>query len=442
MSHHRQPQLIDHVSRFPDEDQLQESILDQVVSVYLDGEDFNGVTIFHSKEHLDRIWAALIELVKQGEVQVVTGSDYLNPHIRPWASRRSIEDQILSVEQIRNRGEVSEDDRICLYPTPQAMISKLDKHKYVQEPYRRELALGNGTLELRYFSMDAVEGYRNDPRYHFTFEDFGLSFGIGDEAYLNENEPEKNKVSSLHVGFAYVLPKDESDPITRRICMFLGDLSKLSPEHQRRMESYEVKGVEIDDLKPHPVWFGMQMGHWPDGVGLFDKILFEMRAINELTNSAYSKPLFKTVDRPREFGWVLRASQSEWEEFVSQADKMLSENLDPKTLDAMGAPKIDANGKVIGTIGRLQWVLENVADLRPHQVSLRLKFFRDVRDARQKPAHALRKNVQDSTIVRKQRDLLNEISVSLETLEIIFSRHPNNKSWKPDELLKGTVYAL
>ncbi len=167
-----------------------------------------------------------------------------------------------------------------------------------------------------------------------------------------------------------------------------------------------------------------------------------MRAINELTTSAYGKPLFKNVDRPREFGWVLRASQSEWDGFVSQADKLLSENLNAKALDAMGAPKNDDSGKAMGSISRLQWVLENRANLPSKQVDLRLKSFREVRDARQKPAHALRKNVHDNTIVRKQRDLLNEISVSLEALEIIFSRHPNNKSWKPDELLRGTVYAL
>lgn len=224
--------------------------------------------------------------------------------------------------------------------------------------------------------------------------------------------------------------------------MFLCDLSKLSPEHQRRMESYEVKGVELDELKPHPVWFGTQMGHWPDGVGLFDKILLEIKAINELTISAYGKPLFKTVNRPREFGWVLRASQAEWDGFVSQADKLLCENLNAKALDAMGAPKKDDGGNAIGTIGRLQWVLENRTNLGTEQVKLRLRSFREVREARQKPAHTLRNNVHDSTIVRKQRDLLSEISTSLEALEILFSRHPKNQSWKPDELLKGTVYVL
>lgn len=442
MSQHPQHGLIDDVATFPNEEQLQESILNQIVSFYLKGEDFNGLTIFRGEDLSDRIWSALFALIKQGDVQVVTGSDYLNPHIRPWASRRTVEDQISSVEQIRNVKGASEEDRVCLYPTPQAMNSKLDGHKYVQEPYRRELALGNGTLELRFFSMDAMEGYRNDPRYYFTFGDFGLSFGIGDEAYLDDNEPEKDKVSALHVGFAYVLPKDDSDPITRRICMFLCDLSKLSPEHQRRMESYEVKGVELVKLQPHPVWFGSQMGHWPDGIGLFEKILLEMEAINKLSISAYGEPLFKNVDRPREFGWVLRASQSEWDGFVLQADKLLSDNLNGRALDAMGAPKTDDSGKVIGTIGRLQWVLENRTNLGTEQVKMRLRSFREVREARQKPAHALRNNVHDSTIVRKQRDLLSEISTSLEALEILFSRHPKNQSWKPDELLKGTVYVL
>jgi hypothetical protein len=416
--------------------------MDRVVKFYLNGDDFNGLPIMAKDPTPDEIWPVIEELVTEGEIQVVTNRDFPNPHIRPWSSRRTIADQIESVELIRSGNNAIEEDRVCLYPTPRAMLGRLDHSLYVDEPYRRELAKGNGDLELRYFTFDAMEGYRNDPRYHFTYWDFGLSFGIGDDAYVDEGEPNKDKVASVDVGFAYITPQDDDAPIKRRICLFLKDLSCLSPEHQRRIETYEIKGDELGTLSPHPMWYAAQMGNWPDGIGPFEKILLEMEAINELSTNAYGEPLFRSTERPREFGWVLRASQAEWDQFVVQADKLLSDNLSSKALDAMGAPKKDANNTDIGTLNRLQWVLENRTTLNLDQVRARLQSLRDVREARQKPAHALRQNVTDRTIIRKQRDLLAEISLSVEALRILLSRHSSNSSWTADELLEGTFYAL
>jgi hypothetical protein len=139
---------------------------------------------------------------------------------------------------------------------------------------------------------------------------------------------------------------------------------------------------------------------------------------------------------------VLRTSQAEWDQFVLQADKLLSDNLNSKALDAMGAPKKGTDDRDMGTLNRLQWVLENRTTLNEDQTRARLQSLRDVREARQKPAHALRQNVTDRTIIRKQRDLLAEISLSVEALRILLSHHPSNLSWTADELLEGTFYAL
>jgi hypothetical protein len=60
-----------------------------------------------------------------------------------------------------------------------------------------------------------------------------------------------------------------------------------------------------------------------------------------------------------------------------------------------------------------------------------LKPLRDVRQARQRPAHALRTNVTDKTFVHKQIALLEQVVGSLLTLRGFWQAHPKNNAWEP-----------
>jgi hypothetical protein len=95
------------------------------------------------------------------------------------------------------------------------------------------------------------------------------------------------------------------------------------------------------------------MGHFADGLGPFERFTFELRSLNELTTNAIGEPLFRTSERPREFGWILRPSQHEWDAFIHTLDKLLSENLRHDALDAAGAPKESDQGERLGTLNRL-----------------------------------------------------------------------------------------
>ena len=201
------------------------------------------------------------------------------------------------------------------------------------------MAKCRGTLELAYFSFDVLEQYRNDPRFDFQFYDFGALVSIGDDAYLDADEPEHDKTGMGHIGFAYDLsqydPYDPSSPIIRRVCAFYGDLAKLTSTHQQRWRTYQIE--DEGSLSPHPVWWQQQMGHWPDGIGPFERFFFEMETLNTLYEHAHSTPLLRTTERPREFGWLLRPSQREWDSFVQLLDKLLSENLRHEALDCRRA---------------------------------------------------------------------------------------------------------
>lgn len=246
-----------------------------------------------------------VELVREGRLQVVSEADWMNPRIRPWPSQRTIEQQVESITSLAENGY-----SVCLYPTELGMKGVRLLKRFEGRPFEQALARGRGSLELAYFSFDVLEHYRNDPRYTFRFGDFGADMSVIDEIYMDATEPDRDKVSLSHIGFAYDLsgydPEDPESPVERRVAVFYCDLALLTPEHQQRWKTYYVAD---SGLHPHPVWYGAEMGDWPDGTGPFHRMFAEMENINDLWNNIFGHRLFNTSTRPDELGWLLRASQ-------------------------------------------------------------------------------------------------------------------------------------
>jgi hypothetical protein len=402
-------------------------LLERVLDRYRTSGDFNGFLVRPKDGHLFNPAAALTQA---GLLQVVSEEDYPNPHIRPWPSKRSLEDQVGSISKL-----ATSDYGLCLYPTPKALEEHRVPDAHPDEPYRQAMADGRGTLELAYFRFDVLEQYRNDPRFEFSFSDSGCDAVVSDQVYRDDNESEHDKIIMDHIGFAYDLSgydvEDVSSPIVRRVCAFYGDLAKLTPVHQRRWQTYEVSA---DGLNPHPLWWMQQMGHWADGLGPFERFMAELRAINELSERALGEPLFATTDRPREFGWILRPSQQEWDAFVQVLDKMISENLRSKALTAAGAPRQNSEGQSLGTLNRLAVLMEG-RGIRAELVQELIAPLKEVRSARSKPAHALRENVGDGAFVHMQVDLIGRVTQSLVELRWWWQGHPANRDWEPPDYL-------
>jgi len=412
-----------------------DGLMKEVLDRYLKSGDFNGLHL-----HTD-VDPALVEVAKRlvadGKLQVMVSEvDYPNPHIRPWPSRRTIESQIESLDELAGAGY-----GVVLYPTPLALKGVRVPARLQGHPFGAAMAKGRGTLELAYFSFDVLEPYRNDPRYHFRYWDFGVDMGIGDEAYLDETELERDKVLLSHLGFAYDLSgyvrTDVNTPIVRRVAAFYGDLAKLTPEHQQRWQSYQMAD---DGLEPHPAWWMTQMGHWPDGIGPFDHLFLELENLNALWTGGFGESLFKHTDRPQDFGWLLRPSQREWDEFIVQLDKVLSDNIRHDGLDAAGAPRKEKNDQSLGSLSRLAAFME-ANGISEVVVKDLMRPLREIRQARQKPAHALRTNITDKTFVHRQVALLEDLNDALRELARWLSTHPKNREWKPD-LEPETYYRM
>ncbi|MDQ0678865.1 hypothetical protein QFZ30_002247 [Arthrobacter pascens] len=399
-------------------------LLKKVKRRYMESRDFNGLHVSTTRNSGDEIETA-IELVVAGLIEVVGPSDYMNIHIRPWPSRRTVAQQI---EELRG---LSDDDYgVCLYPKARALKRLKLPKKFEDAPFARAMARGRSTLELAFFSPDVLEGYRNDARFRFGMSDFGINFWLSDEAYDNKDEPKKDKVGLMHLGFAYDMrqydPEVADAPIVRRVAAFYGDLDDLTPEHQQRWASFQV---DLEGIDPHPVWYGSQMGHWPEGMGPFARLAQELKAISDLFENVWGARLFRSHELPEDFGWILRADQREWDHFIHSFDKLLSDNIDGAALDKAKVPHVNERGDRLGTLGRLELFM-TMNHVKADAVKWALKPLRAIRAARQKPAHALRTNVTDHTFIRKQRDLLHDVDEVLINIRQWLSSHPQNRDWK------------
>ncbi|MGF9663152.1 hypothetical protein AAIH25_14945 [Arthrobacter crystallopoietes] len=399
-------------------------LLKKVKRRYMESRDFNGLHVRTAQNTHGEIEAA-VELIDADLIEIVGPSDYMNIHIRPWPSHRTVAEQ---VEELR---ELSDDDYgVCLYPKTKALKRMKLSKKFENAPFARAMARGRSTLELAFFSSDVLEGYRNDARYRFGMGDFGINFGLSDEAYDDKDQPEKDRVGLMHLGFAYDMrqyePEVPDSPIVRRVAAFYGDLDNLTPEHQQRWASFQV---DEEGIVPHPVWYASQMGRWPDGIGPFARLAQELKAISDLFENVWGVRLFRSNELPEDFGWMLRADQREWDHFIHSFDKLLSDNIDGAALDKAKVPQMNEKRERLGTLNRLQLFM-TMNQVKTDSAKWALKPLRQVRAARQKPAHALRTNVTDRTLVRKQRDVLREVNEALINIRQWLSSHPQNREWK------------
>ena len=59
-----------------------------------------------------------------------------------------------------------------------------------------------------------------------------------------------------------------------------------------------------------------------------------MEELNIHTDQAFRETLFTDTENPQNFGWLLRPARRDWDEFVSQSDRLLAENLRHSYFDA------------------------------------------------------------------------------------------------------------
>ena len=422
---------------------MNEDILYELVeSSYFDSRDFNGLSVKTLEKLVDIETDALREIIEIAITnEVIEARFHDNTHIRAFTNHPN------KVKQIEYLKTEEYPGHICLYPHPEKLAVSDKIEKYKDSPYELELAKGYGQLDFRTFDLSVLEYYRNDPRYSYRTDYIHGEIHVKDSHYESGTIPKHDQVFLQTFGFAF------DDDLNRYVAVFFCFFADLSPEHQNVWLAKEVKG----NIKLHPDYFASSIqGSWGTRMSIFEAFVQELEVINMMCEIAGKPILFRhsyVNDRPSEFGFLLRPTESEFNNFMLLLDKMMSDNINKKFFDGdieLETEKERKDGKIIvsqkGTIQLLEeWINHFFRPSDEKPVNDIFATFRKVRRLRQKPAHKIDENSFDQEIIKKQREIILSAYSALRMLRLIFANHPLVQTNPPEigeQLLKGEIWHI
>lgn len=408
---------------------------------YFNSGDFNGLPIRTLSEFFDIKSDEFKNSVRKAiEEGILTARFDGNPAIRAFSKipKETVLEQLDSKEVL---------DHVYLYPHEDQLKSSEHLDKYEGSPYELELAKGLGQLDFKTFDLSVLEYYRNDPRYAYSTDFIHGTISITDEYFESESVPEHDQILLQTFGFAY------DDDFNRYVAVFVRYLANLSAEHQKVWEAKEVKG----NIKLHPDYYASSiLGSWGSRMSIFQAFVEELKVINEMSDLMGKPHLFRkcySVERPKEFGFLLRPTASEFNDFMLLLDKMMSDNIDKKFFENDVDLEIDeerADGKIIvlqkGTIQILEsWVNKYFQLIDRTPIDHMISTFKNVRKLRQQPAHKVNTDKFDQAIFKMQRDIVVDAYDSVRTLRMMLANHPAVKANPPkinERLFKGEIWDI
>jgi hypothetical protein len=422
-----------------DDDDPDQRLLAAVTSHYLGGRDFNGFPLRNLGLRRDELLALLTPLVEAELISLNFGVYHPNPHIKAFPP-----------EPVANQLQrLAEDDlhHATTYPESAHLEGVVDRDAYAGRPFTLRLALGAPELlPACFFELSVLESYRNDPRYVYDTEDTSGRIVVSDDYYESEAMREADQILLESFGFAY------DEDLSRVVCVCPVYLARLTPEHQQLWAARELEG----EFRVHPAYFDSSIrGEFPEKVSIFDAFLEELSQLRAMSERIGLPPVVRrdfADARPHGFGFLIRPTLKELQDFHILLDKMMSDNLNADFFKAAGLamesehPRHDGRIEVRrrGTVALLEeW--SGPGRIRFHDREPRdemLAAFREVRRLRQRPAHAADDNRFDQEFFTEQRQLMIRAYDAVRTLRQILAMHPGLKDYDevPDWLYKGEIY--
>jgi len=414
-----------------------DNVTKQVSDHFLSSRDFNGIPFSvlrkEVKADLEELVESVRALVEEDLVGVLHQDHTVNPHI----IRLGLPDKDKQLEKVAVRSLKN----ACLYPTQKHLEDIVDRSAYTGRPYSLRLALGEAHLDFRSFNLSVLEHYRNDPRYYYRNDDINGSISVGDDHFETGSMRESDEVL-LKFGFSY------DEDMHRAVAVFLTELASLTPEHQQIWRAKQLG----DEYKLHPDFYrNMVVGDWGQKTPLFHAFALEMWLINKAADMMGRSPLFREdfgrypSDTPRNFGFLIRPTSKEYNDFVHLLDKLLSENLNKKFFGGDVSDQYE-DGSRKGTINMLDdWVRKSFRLVEWEPWEEAIDAIKKVRKKRQKPAHAIIENEFDQEYISRQRELMVQAYSALRTLRMVLENHPDVSREEldvPDAIREGEIWTF
>ncbi|PHV19149.1 AAA family ATPase [Janthinobacterium sp. BJB446] len=416
-------------------------IYEAVERQYFESGDFNGMPIYALKVFFDVDTPEFRSVLRKGiENEVLTANFHGNTHIKPFS-------KMPTAKVLEDFDSAEYPSHTCLYPHPSKLASSPRLSGYTQAPYELELAKGGGQLDFRTFDLSVLEHYRNDPRYSYSTDFIHGQICIEDAYYESGKMAEHDQILLETFGFAY------DDDLNRYVAVFLRYISKLSPEHQRVWHAKEVSG----NIKLHPDYYASSIeGSWGTRISIFEAFVMELQTINQMCALMKRPPLFRNSfkeDRPKEFGFLLRPTVAEFNDFILLLDKMMSDNINKDFFGNDVEIETDEardDGKIIvkpkGTVQILEaWFAKLFRAADEGHMKAMIASFKKVRKLRQAPAHKVNADAFDQEIFLKQRDIVIEAYDAVRTIRQAFASHPAVKRSPPEideQLFNGEIWDI
>jgi len=410
-------------------------ILNKITDYYLKSSGFNGYPIREIQLEKKELIKELTELIKEKKISLNFGDIHPNPYIKAFPPH-PVEEQIKKLEDCNIT-------HICAYPELEHLKNCIDEKDYYDKPFTKKFALGEHQFQYYSFDLSVLEFYRNDPRYHYHMNDFSGSISITDEYYQSDKIKESDQILIEHLGFSY------SEKAIRAVAVFVRDFMHLSPEHQQIWNAKLLEGK----FKLHPLYVQQVRGDWPDEVSIFEAFIEEQYHLNKMCVLMGYPCLFIKEYRdskPRNFTFLIRPTEKEYNDFVQTLDKMLSDNINKKFFQndlSLENETTRKDGKIVvtqkGTIQLLEeWINKKYKPANDDKSLIQSMFeaFKKVRKQRNKPSHSILKDIFDQNYLIKQRKLMIETYQAVRTLRLIFSNHSLVRNYEiPDWLYQGKI---
>jgi len=418
-----------------------EDILKAVTTFYLESHDFNGIPAWTLSEKFKQDWALLKMVVRELIEDEMVGLIDTNTDVNPHIIRRGFEPKDIQISKLDSESPTHG----CIYPTQKHLNSIVNPQDYESQPYKLCLALGVAQLAYRSFDLSVLEFYRNDPRYKYENND------IRGHIYYDAEEMNNSDKALLETyGFSY------DDYYNRAVAVFLRYLTDLTPEHQQIWKAKELQG----NYKLHPDYYrNAIIGNWGEKVPICSALLKELYIINQMAKAMGRPPLFKDdygeygENRPKRFGFLIRPTLEEFNNFILLFDKMLSDNIsrDFFQKELSYEKEIERkDGKIqVQQKGTLQilddWIriFFRTHDWQPWGESIAI--LRKIRKMRQKPAHLVNEDQFDQKYFKEQREIIIDAYSAVRTLRLMFANHPRVKSAEieiPGWLQEGKIWTM